>query len=129
MANQVKYVLMETKEIAAKLVEWCNQGDFEKPYQELYSPKIVSIENDGKGENAQVEGFEGIQKKGEWWQENFEVHSSTASQPIVADNWFSVKFEMDTTHKPSGQRSTTSEIAVYQVEEGKIVKEQFFYDQ
>ena len=120
---------METKEIAEKLVEWCNQGDFEKPYQELYSPKIVSIENDGKGENATVEGFEGIQKKGEWWQENFEVHSSTASQPIVADNWFSVKFEMDTTHKPSGQRSQMSEIAVYQVEDGKIVKEQFFYDE
>ena len=95
----------------------------------MYSLKIVSIENDGKGENAHVEGFEGIQKKGEWWQENFEVHSSTASQPIVADNWFSVKFEMDTTHKPSGQRSQMSEIAVYQVEDGKIVKEQFFYDE
>jgi ketosteroid isomerase-like protein len=35
---------------------------------------------------------------------------------------------MDTTHKPSGQRSKTSEIAVYEVQEGKIVKEQFFYD-
>jgi len=36
---------------------------------------------------------------------------------------------MDTTHKPSGQRSQMSEIAVYQVEDGKIVKEQFFYDE
>jgi ketosteroid isomerase-like protein len=35
---------------------------------------------------------------------------------------------MDTTHKPSGHRSTTSEIAVYEVKDGKIVKEQFFYD-
>ncbi len=119
---------MKTEEIATKLVNWCNQGDFEKPYQELYSSKIVSIENDGKSEGGYVEGFEGIQKKGEWWQENFEVHSSTVSEPIVADNWFSVRFEMDTTHKPSGQRSKTSEIAVYEVQEGKIVKEQFFYD-
>ncbi|VAW17123.1 hypothetical protein MNBD_BACTEROID03-2231 [hydrothermal vent metagenome] len=123
-----KKQIMETKEIAKKLVSWCNQGDFEKPYQELYSPKIVSIENDGKSEGGYVEGFEGIQKKGEWWQENFEMHSSTASEPIVADNWFSVRFEMDTTHKPSGQRSKTSEIAVYEVQDGKIVKEQFFYD-
>ena len=120
---------METKEIASKLVAWCKKGDFESPYQELYSPKIVSIENDGKGEGAYVEGFEGIQKKGEWWQENFEVHNTSVSEPIVADNWFSVKFEMDTTHKPSGQRSTMSEIAVYEVKEGKIVKEQFFYDE
>jgi len=88
---------METQEIADKLVAWCNEGDFEKPYQELYSPKIVSIENDGTAEGAHVEGFDGIQKKGEWWQENFEVHSSKASAPIVADGWFTVKFDMDTT--------------------------------
>ncbi len=67
--------------------------------------------------------------KNEWWQETFEVHSSKASNPVVADNWFSVKFEMDTTHKPSGQRSQSSEIGVYQVEDGKIVREQFFYNQ
>jgi len=119
---------METDEIASKLVAWCNEGDYEKPYQQLYSDKIVSIENDGKAEGAYVEGFEGIKKKGEWWQENFEVHSSKASDPVVADNWFSVKFTMDTTHKLSGQRSTSSEIAVYEVQDGKIVKEQFFYN-
>lgn len=120
---------METKEIAKKLVEWCKQGDFEKPYQELYSPKIVSIENDGKGEGAYVEGFDGIQKKGEWWKVNFEVHGTEISDPIVADNWFSVRFDMDITHKPSGQRSKMSEIAVYHVQDGQIVKEQFFYDE
>lgn len=120
---------MTTQDIANKLVSYCRQGDFEKPYQELYSPKIISIENDGTKEGARVEGFEGIQQKGEWWQENFEVHSTEVSDPIVADNWFSVRFEMDTTHKPSGQRSKTSEIAVYQIHDGKIVKEQFFYDE
>lgn len=120
---------METKEIAEKLVKWCNAGEFEKPYQHLYSPTIVSIENDGKGEGGYAEGFDGIEKKGEWWKENFEMHSSTVSEPIVADNWFSVRFEMDTTHKPSGHRSTMSEIGVYQVKDGKIVKEQFFYDE
>ena len=120
---------MQTKEIAQKLVDWCNQGEFDKPYKELYSSKIVSIENDGKAEGAYVEGFEGIEKKGEWWQENFEVHSTNVSAPIVADNWFSCVFTMDCTYKPSGKRSTTSEIAVYQVQDGKIVKEQFFYDE
>lgn len=120
---------METKEIADKLVQWCKAGDFETPYQHLYSPSIVSIENDGKGENAYAEGFDALQKKGEWWQENFEMHSSSVSEPIVADNWFTVRFEMDTTHKPSGHRSTMSEIGVYQVKDGKIVREQFFYDQ
>ncbi|MDT7828680.1 nuclear transport factor 2 family protein [Pricia sp. S334] len=120
---------METKEIARKLVDWCNQGDFQKPYEELYSPKVVSIENDGKGEGAYSEGFEAIKKKGEWWQENFEVHSSHVSEPIIADNRFACTITMDTTHKPSGQRSEMQEIAVYEVQDGKIVKEQFFYDE
>ncbi len=93
---------METNEIAKKLVEYCKQGNFQKPYEELYSPKIVSIENDGKGEGAYVEGFEGIKRKGEWWQENFEVHGTEVSDPLVAKNWFSVRFDMDTTHKPPG---------------------------
>lgn len=117
---------MKTQEIAEKLVNWCNQGEWQRCYQELYSPKIVSIEPGG--ENPKVEGMEAVEKKGEWWEENFEVHSSSASEPTVADNWFSVKFDMDTTHKPSGQRSQMSEIAVYEVQDGKIVKEQFFYD-
>lgn len=120
---------METKEIANKLVEWCKKGEFDKPYEKLYSPNIESIENDGKGEGGHAKGFDEIQKKGEWWRETFEVHSTDVSDPLVADNWFSVRFDMDTTHKPSGQRSKMSEIAVYEVKDGKIVKEQFFYDQ
>ena len=77
---------------------------------------------------AIANGMEEVAKKGEWWKENFEVHSMKASAPIVADNWFSVRFDMDTTHKPNGQRNQMSEIGRFQVQEGKIVKEQFFYD-
>jgi len=77
---------MEAKEVAEKLVAWYNAGDVRRPYQELYSPKIISIENDGKGDGGVSVGFDGLQKKGEWWQKNFEVHSSTASEPIVAEH-------------------------------------------
>ncbi len=119
---------METKEIADNLVTWCNEGNYTRAYQELYSPDIVSIEDEDTSDMRRLEGMEAVMKKGEWWVNTFEVHSSKASDPVVADNWFSVRFEMDTTHKPSGQRSQTSEIAVYKVKDGKIVKEHFFYD-
>ncbi|HBY69664.1 MAG: hypothetical protein CMC13_06830 [Flavobacteriaceae bacterium] len=118
---------MTTKEIANNLVKWCNSGQEAKCYQELYSPDIVSLESGG--ENSVAKGMDEVAKKGEWWQENFEVHSWNTSEPIIADNWFSVRHEMDTTHKPSGQRNKMSEIGVYEVKNGKIVKEQFFYDQ
>lgn len=118
---------MNTKEIAENLVNWCNSDQEERCYQELYSPNIVSIEP--TGDNPIANGMDEVAKKGEWWQENFEVHSRHTSEPIVAENWFSVRHEMDTTHKPSGQRSQMSEIGVYEVKDGKIVKEQFFYDE
>jgi len=118
----------KTKEIAQNLVAWCNKGDHKRVYQEYYSPDIVSIETEDQSDMGHLEGMEAVMKKGEWWENTFDVHSSKASDPVVADNWFSVKFEMDTTHRPSGQRSKTSELGIYKVADGKIVREQFFYD-
>lgn len=117
---------MNTQEVASNLVSWFNNGQEERCYQELYSPNIVSLEPGG--EMAVAKGMDAVMKKGEWWRENYETHRSSASEPIVAEDWFSVRFEMDTTHKPSGQRGEMSEIGVFQVKDGKIVKEQFFYD-
>jgi ketosteroid isomerase-like protein len=117
---------MTTKDIAEKLVGYCRNQQEDKAYQELYSPEIISIEM--QEPMQEVRGFEGLQKKGQWWNENFEVHATKVSDPLVADNHFSVKFWMDTTHKPSGQRSQMNEIGIYEVKDGKICKEQFFYD-
>ena len=119
---------MDTQQIASTLVDYCRQEDWERAYRELYSPQIVSIETGDTTDMGHLEGMEELMKKGEWWAETFDVHGIEVSDPIVADNWFTVRFTMDTTHKPSGQRSTTSEIAVYQVKDGKVVREQFFYD-
>ena len=104
-----------------------NAGEMMKPYEELYSQDIVSIEHEGKDEMSRCTGMAEIMKKGEWWHENFEVHSASMSQPVVADDYFSVSITMDTTHKPSGKREQMTEIAVYKVADGKIVYEEFFY--
>ncbi|ALM20141.1 hypothetical protein AAT17_02175 [Nonlabens sp. MIC269] len=117
---------MTTKQVADQLVEWCRNGEETKCYENLYSPEITSVEM--AEPMKEVHGFEGLSKKGEWWRENFEVHGNKVSDPIVADNHFAVTFWMDTTHKPSGQRSQMTEIGVYQVKDGKIWREQFFYN-
>lgn len=119
---------MKTNEIAQRLVELCNNGEWEKPYEELYSPHIISMEP-GDGQFKRCEGMGQLMEKGKWWNETFEVHSSVAKGPLVADDYFSVVFNMDTTHKPSGQRSRMSEVAVYKVANGKIVEEQFFWSE
>jgi len=69
-----------------------------------------------------------LQKKIEWWESEYIVHSSSVSEPLIADNWFTVRFTMDAEHKASGQRHEMSELAVYQTRDGKIIREEYFYD-
>ena len=38
-----------------------------------------------------------------------------------------VRFKYDVTNKPSGRRMIMDELALYQVKDGKIVREEFFY--
>jgi len=55
-----------------------------------------------------------------------EFHSITVSEPIVADDYFAVTYMMDITYK-GAPRNTETELAVYKVADGKIVREEFFY--
>ncbi|HEX5150090.1 MAG TPA: nuclear transport factor 2 family protein [Parafilimonas sp.] len=117
---------MKINEIARYFVNWRNANNADRLRAELYSPDIESIEEGDTSEIGRVKGMEGLKKKGQGMSQQFEVHSIKASAPLVADNWFSVKFEIDTTDKNSGQRSILSEIGVYRVHDGKIVREHYF---
>lgn len=117
---------MSTQEIANKLADLCRKGDYETIYQELYSPACVSIEP--KGAMMEVcEGLEAMAAKGKAWNESMEeFHGSSVGEPIVAGNHFSMTMMMDATFKGRG-REKMNELCVYEVQDGKIVKEQFFY--
>ncbi len=117
---------MTTQEVATKLVEYCRTGQFETAYKELYSPKIVSIEEAGSP-MERCEGFEAVMNKSAFFEKTTkEIHSMEVSDPIVAGNSFSMAMKMNRTDV-EGNRNQMDEICVYQVEDGKIVKEQFFY--
>jgi hypothetical protein len=123
---ETKESIMKIGEIANLFVNWRNTDNAAQLRMELYSPDIESVEEWNTSEIGRVKGFEGLKKKGEGLSLEFEVHHIKASDPVVAENWFSVKFEIDTTNKKSGKRSILSEIGVYKVEMGKIVKEYYF---
>ncbi len=123
---ETKETIMTIDEIAGNFVNWRNNDNAAMLRSELYSPGIESIEEGNTSDFGRVKGMEGLKKKGAGLSRDFEVHNIKASHPVVADNWFSVKFEIDTTDKKSGKRSTLSEIGVYKVEDGKIVKEHYF---
>ncbi|OCX51871.1 hypothetical protein BEL04_17855 [Mucilaginibacter sp. PPCGB 2223] len=117
---------MSTQEVANKLVQHCREGKFMEAIEDLYADNIESTEPMVNGGQA-VTGKEAvIAKNNEWYASVEEVHSAQVSDPVVGGNYFSCAMDMDVTYKQHG-RTQMSEICVYEVKDGKIVKDMFFY--
>lgn len=120
---------MNTMDIANKLVELCRQGKNTEALNTLYADDVVSVEAGvPPGREREAKGLDAVRGKGQWWEENHEVHSASVTGPWPHDDRFIVGFQIDVTHKPSGQRMQMDEVGLYQVRGGKIVREEFFYD-
>jgi hypothetical protein len=118
---------LTTQQVADRLVELCREGKFETAQGELYAENAVSIEPEHAQGLQTVQGLDAIKKKGDQFQEMVEeMHDSSITNPIVAGNHISIGLSLDATFKGMG-RTKMDEIAVYEVRDGKIVKEQFFY--
>ena len=121
--------VMTTQEVAKRFNELAQTGQWEKIQEELYGDNAVSIEpaHAAAMGMGNAEGIDAIKKKGVAFNETVEeMHGGYSSEPHVAGNHFSVAMGMDATMKGAG-RVKMDEIAVYEVKNGKIVKEQFFF--
>jgi len=118
---------MTTEKIADRLTELCRQGQFETAQKELYSKDAVSIEPEASGGfEKETKGLDAIIKKGHKFEQMVgETHSVYVSTPLVANNSIAFTLSMDLTMKGK-DRSTMSELCVYQVKDGKIVQEEFY---
>ena len=117
---------MTTQEIADRLVALSREGKFDEAQDTLYSENAVSIEPKGAPTEV-VQGLDAIKAKSEQWASMVEeVHHTEISDPLVAENFFSISLKNEVTFKGMG-RLKFEEICVYEVVGGKIVKEQFFY--
>lgn len=118
------------RETAEKLVKYCREDETGKALYELYHPDAVSVESVPMpgSDNPKSEGLEAIKAKHDWWYSVYEVNSSDADGPYYhGDDHFSIIFEIDTTNKETGERSTMQDIGVYTVADGKIIREEFYY--
>jgi ketosteroid isomerase-like protein len=120
---------MNAKELGTKLVELCRAHKNDESINTLYADNIVSVEAGAPpGGERVVKGLEGVRAKSKWWADNHVVHSAEVSGPYPhGDDRFAVRFVYDITHKPSNQRMKMDEVAVFYVENGKVVREEFFY--
>jgi hypothetical protein len=117
---------MNTQEVADKLVAYCREGKNDQAIEALYADNIVSHEQPGVPHPV-TEGKEAVMAKSKQWQESVEsINGGTISDPIITGEFFAITMDMDVTFKERG-RTDIKEIAVYQVKDGKIVKEQFIY--
>ncbi|MGC4035637.1 MAG: nuclear transport factor 2 family protein [Chitinophagaceae bacterium] len=118
---------MTIQEIANRLVEYCRVGNYTAAQEELFSEDAESIEPEHMPGLQTVKGRDAIVEKGKQFQSMVEeIHSNTVSDAVVAGNHFAVAATIDATMK-GAPRSLMNEIAVYEVKDGKIVKEQFIY--
>jgi hypothetical protein len=116
-----------TTEIAARLVALCRSGGFAAAHDELYATHAVSIEPEGGQGPRETRGLAGLAQKEKHFSSTFEVHRCDVSDAIVAGDFFACTMTVDVTERKSKARFPLSEVCVYEVRDGKIVSEQFFF--
>lgn len=118
---------MTTKEIANRLAELFKEFKWEQVQEELFADDAESIEPAHSPGLKSVKGKAAIKKKGEDFNAIVEeFHGGWVGDPIVAGKHIAIAMGIDATYKGMG-RQKMEEIALYEVKDGKIVKEQFFY--
>ena len=117
---------MNTEEVAEKVVELVRKEAWHEAVNTLYDKDVVSVEAQASdGGSPETRGIDGVRGKVDWWIDAMEVHSFKANGPFVAHDRFVVQYDADVTDKKSKKRFQLSEVGVYTVKNGKIVREEF----
>ena len=120
---------MTTEQVAKRYYELIQQHQYEQIQNELYAPNAISIEPENDSNlPLVVQGIDALrQKEGLFFSQVDEMFGSYMSETVISTFFFSMMTGMDV--KMSGkQRKKKEQICVFEVRNGKIVREQFFYD-
>lgn len=112
-------------EVGADVVAMFNLGQLHEIEDKWWSPKVTSIE--GVGVALAWEGRKAVEAKNKGWMEAHTLRSARAEGPFVGATGFAIKFQMEVEEKASGKRTAMEEVGVYEVKNGKIVREEFMY--
>jgi hypothetical protein len=123
--------VMTTQEVANRYYELAKQGKWFEIQDELFAEDVKSIEPaDAPSRYRYLRNAEGkanVRKKAEEWVGRVEaLHNQYFSTPVVGGNHFSMAWGIDADVAGLGRRKI-DEIMLYEVKNGQIVLEQFFY--
>ncbi|OCX52063.1 hypothetical protein BEL04_11190 [Mucilaginibacter sp. PPCGB 2223] len=121
---------MTTQEVANRYYGLMLENKREQIVDELYGQDIICKEPEhalAMGIPTTTRGLEAVKAKAKARAAMIaEIHGDFCSEPLIAGNFFSVVLGRDLTLKGK-PRMNLQEIGVFEVKEGKIVSEQFFY--
>lgn len=118
---------MTPQQVAARFNELAKEEKWFEIQDELFAENVKSIDPVNSPYMGYAEGKANVRKKGEDFVKKIQAfHGATTSAPVLAGNHFAVGREMDITVEGFG-RIQLNEIMLYEIKDGTIVSEQFFY--
>lgn len=116
-----------TYEVAARFSELAKDEKWFEIQDELFGENVKSIEPANSPYLKDAEGKGAVRKKGEDWGKRIEgVNRLHTTEPVIGGSHFAVGRDFDIDVRGIG-RVVVNQIMLYEVEDGRIVKEQFFY--
>src|SRR5690349_6759024 len=126
MVKEMKQTLT-TQEVAARFNELAQQELWFEIQDELFADNVRSVDPPDSPYMGYAEGKAAVRKKGEDFVKKITgFHGAHTSQPVIAGNHFAVGRDMEVTVEGYG-RIKMNEIMLYEVKDGQIILEQFFY--
>lgn len=117
---------MTTKEVAHRLAELCRQGNYVQAIDELYADDATGHEDYMGG--ASMDGKAALRGGTEHWLAVNELRDNMVDAPLFFGDRFVVRFTGTMFKKDGSGEHPYEEIGLYTVKDGKIVKQEFFYD-
>jgi len=118
---------MTTQDVAARFNELAQQEKWFEIQEELFADVVTSTEPQKSTHLRNASGKSDVRKKGEDWVKRIEAaHARHTTPPLINGNHFAVGRSVDITVQDLG-RLQFNQIMMYEVRDGKIISEQFFY--
>jgi len=118
---------MTTEEVADRFNQLAQQEKWFDIQDEFFADNVKSVEPPNSAYFSYAEGKSEVRKKGENFVNRIETfHRGHTTKPLVAGNHFVVGRFKDMTVQGLG-RIQINELMLYEVKDGQIVLEQFFY--
>jgi|GEM_PF-62480 len=114
-------------EVVARFMQLAREEKWFEIQEELFADNVKSSDPAGSPYFGYAEGKAAVRKKGQDWVKKVEAaHALYTSEPVVAGHHFAVQRSIDISVQGFG-RVKLDELMLYEVKNGRIISEQFFY--